>query len=1039
MRISAERIHPHGGWGAPRVPRPLRRVGRWALVCAGLLFAASARAQSPADELAKAGEAAMAKGNYPEAIRNYEKLTTKYQSYEHTLEVKFDLAWAYYLTKAYTNALPLFEELSGPRAPSAEIREQSKYLTAESHAHVAGTLPLEDAARKKHLTEAIERHTKFQVDNMQSPMYVPSLYGRAYAYYLDAQYDKAEADLNVILKTYASHPIAKDAPYLLANVFSQQGLALRKAGKKEEAQTFIEKARALFERLAADNANANLALSNDSVFSLAETWFNAQQFTDAIRYFRQVRDKADVLQNLKFRQERLQEQLAREIGTQQDTTLTKRELDKTKSQISAVREAPELTISAYFRIAQCFFNMNRRDEARLVCRHLLDFTEGEQRQQAYMLVIKSLIQDKKRDEAAAEFETFQQMFGVEAPIAEEVSLGLGQLFLVQGDPTNALLYFKKSMEEYPEGRAAEDSLFMKFTAEYVLGQYTNTIANANLYTNKFPKGARLANALYYKAMAQAMQNDWSNALAGITDVMKRFPDPAEGLVGADEMAFQKGWILAQAGKADEAIAQLKAFLEKHKDSKLAPQARYQLAQAQNTKGQLDEAGATLRSIAKDFPHHELGTMSLLQIAVFYFQKEDVPNAKKAFQDVIQAFPSHPVASESYYFLGWIAKNKDNQPDAAVSNYLQCIAVMPANNAHAADCTLQIAGIYKEKTDKMGAVSVMTDDKKAAHRGLLLEAAKTHERLLVDYPLAPEVLDAIPGLAEAVYTLVKTKQMTEADAGAYFEAAKARYADRAAIRAQICYSFGIFRLRHQQKDQALALFKEALSVDPDVRVSYKMLLSYAEALKAAKAFDEAAHVYNKIIGDNPDDPNAQAPAWFGLADIKYLQDDPMGAEELFEKVLGDYPWFEEGKQGKVKLATLKERDRNYKDAMKMYTEVCKEKSAATRAAAMAGVARCALGLAEEGKAKSDPWQEMAQQAVAAAEKIDIAYQAFPEAVAEALWVKGVASEMLDNKTAAKESFYRYATDFKNHPHGQEAAERLQKLGGYTPPAPAKKQP
>ena len=75
-----------------------------------LLLTVAAPALEPLDELATIGEEHMRSGKYAEAIKVYEKIMGN-PTYENILAVKFDLAWAYYLTGAFEKAIPLFTDL----------------------------------------------------------------------------------------------------------------------------------------------------------------------------------------------------------------------------------------------------------------------------------------------------------------------------------------------------------------------------------------------------------------------------------------------------------------------------------------------------------------------------------------------------------------------------------------------------------------------------------------------------------------------------------------------------------------------------------------------------------------------------------------------------------------------------------------------------------------------------------------------------------------------------------------------------------------
>ncbi|MBI2437192.1 MAG: tetratricopeptide repeat protein [Lentisphaerae bacterium] len=487
-----------------------RRIS-WALLVL-LLPAWFTTAVEPMDELAKIGEEHMRGSHYAQAIKVYEKIMQN-PTYANILAVKFDLAWAYYLTGAFEKAIPLFTDLSGVRAPSEAIKAQSLFLLADSYARLAATQDEKDADRKKNIKKALELQTEFQTKNKKSPNMPQSLYARGYAYFLNKQYTEAETDLNNLIHVYPGTSAAQDAHYLLATVYSQQGLENIQAGRKNEAKPFLDKAREIFGKLT--KMGGNPVTANDSVFALAETWFGAGIYNEAIRSFREVRAKDEVLRILNSQMDKAQTELAAQTGRKEDTTFIKGEIDRLKAQALAVSEGADLVVACYLRIAQAYFEAGSYDLCRVLCRHLDAFAAGESKQQANYLLINTYLKEEDPDSASRELEDFQQTFGADASMADTASLAIGQLYMRQGTEqglVKALAQFTKSVDEYPKGSALEDALRLKFSAEYVLKENEEAHQTIDAYLEKFPKGVAVPIALYYKAMALAELKELDEAL-----------------------------------------------------------------------------------------------------------------------------------------------------------------------------------------------------------------------------------------------------------------------------------------------------------------------------------------------------------------------------------------------------------------------------------------------------------------------------------------------------------------------------------------------
>ena len=976
------------------------------------------------DELAAAGEDAAKAGRYPEAIRAYEKIVAKGQTYEHIMFVKFELGWAYYLVGSFDKAIPLFLELSGTRSPSEGIKQQAVFLMAECHARQAETLPEKSPERKKNIEESLKLHTQFQKDYPKSPYIPQSLYGRAFAYYLDGQLDKAEADLKTVITDHRTSSTVIDAYYLLASVFSQRGLMLVKEGKREAAKPFLDKGREIFNQLA--KQQNNLAMANDSTFALAETWFSAGFYLEAIQYFREVRSKVEVQHSLRKLLEALQTKLATQMARQEDTTQTKTEQNRIAAQLSMVNEGSDRMIAAYMRISESFYRMQRYEEVRIICRHLMNFTTDIDKKQANMLLLNSYIEEHLPEDAAREFTEFRQIFGLD-PMAESISLAIGQVFMKQNELENALIHLNQSVEDYPESKTFEDALFLKCTVEYMLGLPDKVKSSADQYAEKFPEGKYLPLALYYKGMSQDALGEGEEALATLTDVLTRFPEKTENFDNLDEVALQKGILLTKREKTDEAITHFQEFITKYPDSIYRPHALYQLGTALLSTNKIEEGQAILRQVAKEHPEHAVAPIAMFQIAVDYFQKEQFKEMADVLNEILQMFPGRPIITDAYFWLGFVAK-QSGEFDNAVTNFAMSLESNP-NSERAPECLLYAAQALNEKAGKMGVPAVLPEEKRQEYRETRLEAARMFERMLDQYPNAEKALDAIPGIAASIFELVRNKQMTPEEATAWFKESRARHPDNTALQAQLAFSYGSYLLNNREQAQALAAFKESMTIHPNVHLSPKMLTDYAEALKNAGELAEAEKIYNKIIADYAEAPLVLAPAWFGLADIKYLEKNYDTAREYFEKVLQEYAWYKPGKQGRVKLAAIYEINGNYEEAEKRFTEVFNEESGEARLAASLGVARCQLARAERLKRSGDQsWQAIAKVASENLTKISVLFEAYPEYVSDAFLQLGKACELVGDIPQAKAMYKRVVDDYPKYPAAKPAGEQLRRLGG-----------
>ena len=1003
------------------------------------------------NDLAKIGEEHLNAGRYAEAIKSFEKIS---ETYENIIAVNFNLAWCYYLTEKYTNAIPKLIDLSGPRTPNEAGRLQSLFLLADSYARLAALEKPDSADRKTHIGKAIDLHSEFITKYPANDNFLSAIYSRGYTYYIDNQFDKAEADLKTVMQKAPNKPVAKDAQYLLANLYSRQGMNMMKAGKPEEAKAFMEKARQLFNELT--KSEGNLAMANNSIFSLAQTWFNAEMYRGAIRYFREVRLKQDVLKDLDFRLDQLLTQQAADIGGGRGASPLKKDIDKLKAQRAAVAESPDLMISAYLQIAMSYYKLHRYDEARIICRHLIDLAPDSaktEKEQAYFLLVSSFIEEKNPDAAANELDGFQATFGVSSPVAEQAGLSIGQLFMMQGNVVKAAEQFARSVEQYPGGKDVEEAFYLRFSAEYLLNQVSNTVTAAQAYLDKFPKGRYAPNALFLKGLSLAALNEWDEALSTLDEILEKFPKKTDNFQAQDEVLYQKGYIFWQKAESlvpnvslpakdrekimadkkaatHDAIKEFETFAKRCPLSPARPASLYYLGLALNAAGEFDKAKDVLYGIHKEYPTNGIAPAALYQVGAMYYARTNLTQMNKVLDELVQVYPNNPIDVDAYFFLGYIA-NKEARYDDAVGYLYASIEAVP-DNPRAPECLTQAAQAYLDKAKAMGAPTILPDAKKSVYRQALLDSANAYEEILLNYPETDQAQQAIPGIAESIGMLVRYQLLTEEAAAVYYNKAIARRPEDSNLKARLLFSMGRYLLKSDRKEKALKMFDDALTANPDVVLSPVMLTDYAEALKDAKDLDKAEAIYNKVIKNYSDNPRALAPAWFGLAEIKFQQGkftkDQPEAQQYYEKVLKEYGWYEPGKQSKVRLAMIYEKQGQFAQAEQMFAAVWKDEKGDAKLGAMLGVARCQLERAKELKksGRTQEYKDLLKVTDENLTKLIVLYESFDDYVSEALWLKGQAYELVGDLAKARETYERLVKQYNKSPWAKSGQERLKQL-------------
>jgi TolA-binding protein len=971
------------------------------------------------DEVAMRGEEAMNAGKFKEAITHFENIVKNAPTFSEIFTIKFELGWCYYAVGDYTNAVPLLTELNNPKKFNPEIAAQALYLLADSYGRIAGMKDEKSPDRSKFATQSIELFDQFLKDYPNNAAVSPAIYGRAYAFEVLHEYDKAEAELNSLITKYPNSSAARDGLFLMASIYSERGVELHRAGKKSEAENCFEKARKIFGKLA--EKGSNLAMANNALFSIAETYFNAGLYQDAIKAYRDVFTKKEVIQNLESQLGLLRAAMAKSIAAKEDVTAIKNEISKINGLLISVKDSPDIMLSAYIRIADIYFKLGRPDEARTIASHIIKFVQGEQKKQIMLMLVRAYVENKEPSLASETYNAMFGEFGTNIMAGDQLSAAIGQLFLEQGDVPNAIASFAKSIEDFPKGQYVEEAFIGKISAEYGAGMTAECFSSITNFLARFPNSKFTPNALYLLALSSAAQSNFQAAVASITTLTTKYPNGNENLTNIDEAYYQKGNILLQAGKPQEAIKEFNYFTDHFPNSSFRPYALLQIGNAEAAAGNLTNAANYLKKLAKQYPTNDIAPLALFQIGAVFFQHQDIVNAAGAFLNMREAYPQHPLAADASFWLGWIEQQAADY-DGAAADFLISFEDNP--NSPQAPQALQLAArLYVEKTTKLGAL--LTEARRDEYRNLMLDSTAIYQLLLELFPETDFASEAVTAIAENYVKLIGAKMMTQEEALAQYQKFRERQKDNSFYQAQIAFSEGSFLLKIKQKELALKAFKGAMDINPDVKFSPKMLIDYADALADAKQLEEAAKIYTKVIQENVADATLVAPALYGLAEVYFLQGKNTDAETLYEKITTDYAWFEKDKPVAAKLAAIKERNGDFTAAAELYKKAMAKAKGEGRPLALLGYGRCFY---MEARSKTGSWQDKAKSASETFEKLGTMFEAYPEFAAEGWWMMGQTEELLGNLTKARECYQKASKDYRDYTGGKKAADRLNQMSG-----------
>lgn len=151
----------------------------------------------------------------------------------------------------------------------------------------------------------------------------------------------------------------------------------------------------------------------------------------------------------------------------------------------------------------------------------------------------------------------------------------------------------------------------------------------------------------------------------------------------DYAMYQQAMIYGLQSKPFDKIATLESLIEKYKNSGIKPNAYLELANTYNDIKQYDKANNVYESIINEYPDEtDLVNKALLKMGLISYNKGDIPTAIEKYKKVVENNPDAEKKKEALTALEEIYVNDKKSPD----EYIQYIKTVPG---------VQVEGLYKD--------------------------------------------------------------------------------------------------------------------------------------------------------------------------------------------------------------------------------------------------------------------------------------------------------------------------------------------------------
>jgi TolA-binding protein len=958
------------------------------LLCTGAaiglaLVALPLSAQGPPElpQVYAEGMNAFQAGDYAKAATNLEAVSTKAEFTPQLEPVFYTLACAYFNLADYNKASTAFKTY------------QTKFPNGAHLSDVAFGLA-QCAFLSKNFGDAATQFAA--VAAKEARLRPQALFFEATAEKENGKIDQAIATLEKLSGGDLKNDQEVRGAMLLAQLYGQKGTS-------DKAVSTIRK---LHTQLGLVD---NIVELNSMTVELGDQLYAKRQFEGALECYRAAYPRERIIQLQTDRIARMQRAIeANLVAARSDpsqfsqimaqSNQLKGEIAKTQKLLEDFQKLPSITPALYLRMAQCFFEIDRKWEAVVVYQELLDrFQNVPEREPALFGAILALADVNQGEKAQARCEEYLRDFKT-GPNAETVGYLLGAVALQANDPQAAQTYFGRMLETQPKSNFREQMRYLLGNAYFMQGKYEEATAEYKKYLTEFPKGQSFEDVNYRLALTALFSGKYEEAMKELAAYTQKYPKGAY----VSDAKYRLAVCKYAASLYDEVIKDCQSWEKEFPENQQLGEVLALLADSYAASDHEQEAIPVYIQSYKTATTDEVMNYSLFAASKLLQKRGEWNKVGDLFTEFLKEKPDHPTMITALYWIGK-AKAHEGKVDEAK----------------------QIAAETIKK--------YINDPQREAVELLLTQLAQLSvkkkkpepppESPVAEPAVATTAPDATP--APTAVVVATPPPAPEPDAGAELEALLGATEKEASPTAQARAIFAkaeLSRLRRQTADEERYIAQIAEKFKPE-DLSPLLLGRAGDSLRSQHKLDQATAFYQRLMDEFPKSEYVDF-AYNGLGEIAYEKKDLPKALRYFTDGTDKIAASQKLKDITVGKAKTLLAAGKLDEAKKIFEQVASVREWRGESTAFSVYS---LG---EIEAKRERWAE----ANAYFQRVYVAYRKFLPWVAKAYVRSGESFEKLGKKDEAANTYrelLRIANEKKEvagFAETEEARRRLQALGG-----------
>lgn len=339
---------------------------------------------------------------------------------------------------------------------------------------------------------------------------------------------------------------------------------------------------------------------------------------------------------------------------------------------SAVLRTPDASASPYhlktrYGLAYAYYNTGQFDKSLVHFKEYVDRVENSNNKLFYddalIRLADSYYANKSYTTALTHYE---KAIKQNNPDKDYAYYQMGLISGVLGNPQAARSNFDVVLNQYPDSRYIDNTIFEKAQLDFEQGNYEQAISGFSSLIQNKPQSSYVPFALQRRALANANLKNYDRTIADYKRILNEFPthSTANGsLLGLQEA-------LTTQGKADQFDQYLTAYKRANPDNQALENIEFESAKNLYFNENYNRAISSFNDFVSSYPNSSFTNEAKFFIAESYFRLNDSNKALEYYYEVIKQ-PSSPQLNRSVQRIAEL-EFRNNRFNEAIKFYSRLV-------------------------------------------------------------------------------------------------------------------------------------------------------------------------------------------------------------------------------------------------------------------------------------------------------------------------------------------------------------------------------